>query len=47
MHTSNNKYLWLKVMKPMVADTKATAQGKVVLPHRRRVNTLDTPMEKN
>ncbi|TNN40694.1 hypothetical protein EYF80_049135 [Liparis tanakae] len=40
-------YLWLKVMKPMVADTKATAQGKVVLPHRRRVNTLDTPMEKN
>lgn len=31
----------------MVADTNATAQGKVVVPHRRRVNTLDTPMEKN
>lgn len=31
----------------MVADTNATAQEKVVLPHRRTVNTLDTPMEKN
>lgn len=31
----------------MVADTNATAKEKVVFPHRRRVNTLDTPMEKN
>lgn len=31
----------------MVADTKATAEGKVVVPHKRMVNTLDTPMEKN
>lgn len=44
---TNQLYLWLKVVKPMVADTKATAQAKVVLPQRRRVNTLDTPMEKN
>lgn len=41
------QYLWLKVVRPMVADTNVTAHGKVVLPHRRRVNTLDTPMEKN
>ena len=40
-------YLWLKVVKPMVADTNATAVGKVVVPHRSRVNTLETPMEKN
>lgn len=41
------RYLWLKVVRPMVADTNATAKEKVVFPHRRRVNTLDTPMEKN
>ena len=42
-----HRYLWLKVVRPMVAETKATAVGKVVVPHSRRVNTLDTPMEKN
>ena len=35
------------LVRPMVADTKAMAQGKVEVPHSRRVNTLDTPMEKN
>lgn len=39
--------LWLKVERPMVADTKATAMGKVVVPHKDRVKILDTPIEKN
>ena len=31
----------------MVAETKATAVEKVVVPHKARVKMLDTPIEKN
>lgn len=40
-------YLWLNVVRPIVADTNATAAGNVVVQHRHSVNTLDTPIEKN
>jgi len=40
-------YLWLNVVRPIVADTKATAVENVLVPHSNKVNTLETPIEKN